>query len=367
LLDAMPGRKGAPGRFRAAGQQLTAMTKKEKFEQLHSGRTTGGSVLFQPILMHFAARFSGKTYAEFASDHRVLVECNLAALSAFDMDMVGLISDPYRETSAFGAKIEYIDEGVPRCLDTIVRTLDDVKALPRPDVHGSERTRDRIQGAVLYQQRLKGSVPVYGWIEGPLAEACDLAGISRVLSSLMDDPDFPHLLMDRCMLTAKDFAQAQIEAGCDIIGIGDAICSQISRRTYDEFVRERHREIVEFIHSQRALVKMHICGNITHLLPSLRDLGVDILDCDWQVDLDAAHRMLGDGIIRCGNINPVDIQERTEAELRAAARELLRREAGRRFILSGGCEITVNTPPGNLLALREASRQPPAGGHGRTF
>jgi hypothetical protein len=45
------------------------------------------------------------------------------------MDMVGLISDPYGEISAFGARIESVDEGVPRCLDAIIRTMDDVKAL----------------------------------------------------------------------------------------------------------------------------------------------------------------------------------------------------------------------------------------------
>lgn len=40
--------------------------------------------------MHFAARYAGKTYREFAA--------------------VWLISDPYRETSAFGARIFYPEQ-----------------------------------------------------------------------------------------------------------------------------------------------------------------------------------------------------------------------------------------------------------------
>jgi MtaA/CmuA family methyltransferase len=336
--------------------QPNTMTKKNKLERLCRGEVAPSSVLFQPIVMHFAARFNGRTYAEFASDYRVLVESNLRVLDYCDMDMVGLISDPYRETSAFGAKVEYVAEGVPRCLDTIVRTIDDVRALPRPDVHACERTRDRILGAGLYQERLRGAVPVYGWIEGPLAEACDLAGISDMLASLMNDPDFCNSLMDKCAVTAKDFAKAQIDSGCDIIGIGDAVCSQISRRTYDAYVRERHRDIIAFIHTQGARVKLHICGDITHLLPSLRDLGIDILDLDWKVDPDAAHTVMGEHVVCSGNINPVDIQNKTERELRALAEDLVRRESGRRFVLSGGCEITVETPPVNLRALREASQ-----------
>ena len=58
--------------------------------------------------MHFAARFNHTTYGKFASDYKTLVESNIKAMEYFDMDMVSLISDPYRETSAFGAGIEYV-------------------------------------------------------------------------------------------------------------------------------------------------------------------------------------------------------------------------------------------------------------------
>ena len=61
---------------------------------------------------------------------------------------------------------------------------------------------------------------------------------------------------------------------------------------------------------------------------------------------------------------PVEIQNRPEGELRAIARNLVERESGTMFILSGGCEITVETPRGNLRALRDASLPPGAGGKG---
>ncbi len=308
--------------------------------------------------MHFAARFSGRTYAEFASDHKVLVNCNIKAMEYFNMDMVSLISDPYRETSAFGARIEYIKEGVPRCLDKIIRTYEDVKALKNPDLYKSERTLDRIKGAGLYQEILKGSVPVCGWIEGPLAEACDLAGVSEMLVHLLTDPDLSNLLMDKCMITAKEFAKAQIEGGCDVMGVGDSICSQINREVYDTYVRERHRELVDYIHSLNCRVKFHICGDITHLLPSLKDLNIDILDIDHKTDMDTAYSILGDKTIRCGNINPVDIQDGSPEDVFRMSTELIRKEKGRPFILMAGCEITVNTPVNNLTAMDKARKNP---------
>jgi MtaA/CmuA family methyltransferase len=273
----------------------------------------------------------------------------------FDTDMVSLISDPYRETSAFGAPIEFIDEGVPRCLEHVVKTIDDVRNLSRPDVYKNYRTLDRIKGAEYFQELLKGSVPVSGWIEGPLAEACDLTGVSEMLLNLMIDPDFSNTLMDKCMLTAKDFAKAQIEAGCDLIGIGDAICSQIDKDTYDLFLKERHQDLISYIHDCGASVKLHICGNTTHLLGSLKDLNTDIIDLDWQVDLDQGRNILGDNVVIGGNINPVIIQDKSEEEVFKISKYLADMYRDQKYILAAGCEITVLTPTANLLAMRKAS------------
>jgi uroporphyrinogen decarboxylase len=329
------------------------MSKKDDFFKLVKGQPTS-RVQFYPILMHFAARFNGKTYRELASDYRVLVESNVRCLEYFDFDMVSLISDPYRETAAFGAPVEFVPEGVPQCKEKVIRRKEDVGELGRPDVYKSPRTLDRIRGAEYYQKLLKASVPVMGWVEGPLAEACDLAGVTEMLIMMMMDPDTTRLLLDKCLQTGKDFAAAQIEAGCDLIGIGDAICSQIDKESYDTFILERHRELIDFIHGKGALVKVHICGNTTHLWPSLATLNIDIFDLDYMTDMEEAYRIFGPEVIRCGNINPVSIQDWSDEHVGHACSQILAAEKGRKFMLSGGCEITVNTPAANLLAMRKA-------------
>lgn len=305
--------------------------------------------------MHFAARFNNTTYGRFASDHRTLVESNIKAMDHFDTDMVSLISDPYRETSAFGAPIEYVDEGVPRCLNLIVRTPADLANLPDPDVYKCERTLDRIMGAEYFRKLLHGTVPVSGWVEGPFAESCDLAGVDNMMIWMMTDADFTNRLMDKCLTTARKFAKAQAEAGCDLIGIGDAICSQIDRETYDRYVKHRHAELISFIHECGLPVKLHICGNITHLLESLREVNADIIDLDWLVDIDEARRILGNGVVLGGNINPVLVQNLSEDEVFDRSKGLADKYKNQKYLLAAGCEITVLTPHGNLMAMRKAS------------
>jgi len=312
---------------------------------------------FYPILMHFAARYSGYSYGEFASDFRALVESNLRCRDAFGMDAVGLISDPYRETSAFGAKVTFPDEQVPRCMEILVNSVEDIALLKNPDVYKKERTLDRIKAGEALRKHVGPDVPVIGWIEGPLAESCDLAGVNEVLLKIFMEPDFVKRLIDKIMPTAKDFARAQVEAGCDIIGVGDAICSQVDVETYREFVKEKHQELFEYIQSLGAKVKLHICGNITHLLDDIREVKPDIVDIDWMVDMDYARDKLGSDIIRCGNLDPVSvIQDLGPEEIRNKTTDLCHREKDRPFILSGGCEITVNTPAEHLKAMRLASQ-----------
>ena len=232
--------------------------------------------------------------------------------------------------------------------------MNDVINLKIPDVYKSERTFDRIKAGEVLSKKTQGNIPIIGWIEGLLAEACDLAGVQNMMIQLMMDPDFANRLMDKCMVTAKDFAKAQIEAGCEIIGMGDAVCSQIDSETYETFVKERHKELIEYIHSSGGKIKLHICGDTNHLLPHYKDLNLDILDLDWQVDISHARTVVGNEVILAGNINPVLVQDKTRDEVFSLCQNLVKKHKNERFILSAGCEITVLTPLENLRAMNEA-------------
>ena len=332
------------------------MNKTQQFHQLIENGKSIDKVLFRPILMQFAAEYIGSNYGLFASDYNVLVEANLRCKDDFGLDLLGLISDPYRETQAFGAKIQYIQNGVPRCLNLLINSIDDVINLKNPNVYKAERTLDRIKAAELLSKKTQGNIPIIGWIEGPLAEACDLAGVENMMMQLMMDPDFANRLMDKCMVTAKDFAKAQIEAGCEIIGMGDAVCSQIDVDTYNFFVRDRHQELIDYIHGQGGKIKLHICGDTSHLLSSYTNFNIDILDLDWQVDMVRAREILGEKVIFAGNVNPVLVQNKSRDEVFDMCRALVEKHKNERFILSAGCEISVLTPPENLKAMNEATK-----------
>jgi len=306
-----------------------------------------------PILMAYAAKFIGSNYGAFASDYRVLVESNLKCAESFGFDQVSTISDPYRETQGFGAQIEYVRDGVPRCVKAPLSETLDLSQLQKPDPRRSARMLDRVRAVEEYRKRVHRKYSILGWVEGPAAEMSTLRTPTNFLMDLLDDPDYCRQVMDLCIAAGLAFAAAQLEAGADTIGIGDAIASQVSPKLYEELIWPREKRLVDGIHAQGGLVRLHICGNTTHLLPGIARLGCEIVDLDWQVNIVSARRILGPGTVLVGNLNPVaDVQDSQPAKIKEDLRAIYR-AVGKPYMAGTGCEIPVNTPPENLKALCE--------------
>ncbi len=304
-----------------------------------------------PILMGYAARHIGHDYAAFASDYRVLVEANLRCAHDFGFDQVSAISDPYRETSAFGAELEFMADTPPLCLAPPLVDTKELAALRRPDPATSPRMLDRIRAVESFRGAVRGEYSILGWIEGPAAEAADLRGVETFLMDLFDDPPFCAELMRHCVDVGIEFARAQLEAGADTIGIGDAIVSQMSPAMYSDLVYPEEKRLVDAIHAAGGLVRLHICGNITHQLPRLAELGVDIVDLDWMVDVGRARELVGKATTLVGNLDPVRaVLYSTPSAIESAVRAVYER-VGNRYMVGAGCEIPIGTSAENLAAL----------------
>jgi MtaA/CmuA family methyltransferase len=307
-----------------------------------------------PILMQFAAEHIGHTYADFAADWRVLVEANLRCRDDFGFDQVSAISDPYRESQGFGAQIQYLDDHAPCLVRPPLADIHDLSPLRLdPDPEASERMLDRLLAIRAFKARVGGDCSILGWVEGPAAEAADLRGVQDFLMDLMDDEAASAALMAHCTRTAIRFAQAQLASGADTIGIGDAIASQLPPDLYRQLVWPFETQLIDAIHAQNGLAKLHICGNITHLLPHLAELGVDILDLDHMVDPLYARRCVGPTTAIAGRVDPVaDILHGTPDSIRAAVAQSYA-ALGNPHLVMAGCEIPSGTPAANLKALCE--------------
>lgn len=306
-----------------------------------------------PILMHWAADYIHAPYSDFAADFNVMTASKLKLADDFGIDIVDVMSDPYRETTAFGGVIEYRPDTTPKCVKAPLENGKNINGLSKPDINTSERLVNAIKAIETYRSKIGKRIAITGWVEGPAAEAADLRGVENFLLDLMDDAAFCRELMTVCNDTAIQFASAQIKAGADTIGIGDAITSQVSLKVYETQIFPREKELVESIHQAGGLVRLHICGDINRLLPFIGQLGVDVLDCDYMVDMKLARKYMGDKCVLAGNIDPVSGVLQGNPKSIQEFFVNLYKEIGTPFFVNGGCEIPRGTPLENLYALCE--------------
>ncbi|MEW6741687.1 MAG: uroporphyrinogen decarboxylase family protein [Planctomycetota bacterium] len=330
------------------------MSGKERVFAMIAGKPIDRLPLM-PITMMFAADQAGVKYGAYCSDHRVLVEAQMLTAEKFGFDHVSCISDPAREAHDCGAAVEFFADQPPAIVEREARLLDKAELLKLglPDPLGGGRMTDRVRAASLFRKRVRGERLIEGWIEGPCAEAADLRGLTQLMLDLFDDPPFVRDLFAFVVEMELRFARSQIEAGIDIMGIGDAAASLVGPSLYEEFVWPYEKRMVDGLHAMGCPVRLHICGQTRPLLAAMGRLGCEIVDLDYPSPLSEARAAMGSGQVLLGNIHPVDVlRNGTPASVFAAIAEC-HRQAGGGYIVGAGCEVPRDTAEANVLALRD--------------
>lgn len=315
---------------------------------------------FMPITMMFAAEQLGVSYRQYVTDHRILVESQLLVSEKFDFDHVSAISDPAREAADCGANVRFFDDQPPALEESSALLADKSKLesleIPDPCKPGS-RMFDRVQAVALLKEKVKGQKWIEGWVEGPCAEGADLRGINALMLDFMEDPDFVHRLFEFSVQMALTFAKTQIDAGCDVLGVGDAAASLVGPRIYKNFVYPYEKRLVDGIHELGGRVRLHICGNISKSLTEIGTLGCDQVDLDYMVSVEAARKQMGENQILTTNIDPVQVLRNGTPEQITLGLQKCAQEAGSNFIVGAGCEVPADTPVENIEAMRAFARK----------
>ena len=310
-----------------------------------------------PITMQFACQQIGAKYRDYCTDYRVQVQGQIHTAQAFGLDYVNTMSDPAREAADCGGVVEYFDEQ-PVALVEDRALLADKTHLARlkvPDPLGGGRMHNSLKALALFKEQIGREKIIEGWVEGPIAEAADLRGINTLMTDFYDDPAFVRDLFTFIVAMELRFAREQVNAGADVIGIGDAAASLVGPDIYEEFIWPFEKQLVDGIHALGARTRLHICGNTRRLVAGMGRLGCHIVEVDSLTPMTLARAQMPQQII-LGNLNPVTtMRNGTPAAITEAVQQC-HRDAGARFIVGAGCEIPRDTPLANLRALCDYAR-----------
>jgi MtaA/CmuA family methyltransferase len=317
----------------------------------------------QPVVMMFAARHLGIPFIDYTRDGQMMAAAQSKLVHDFGIDCLLTCSDPAREVIDIAGEgsINWYDDQGPAICEERAALLDKsrLKTFRIPDPLGGGRMHDRIKAIETMHREFRGEVSIVGWVEGPLALAAELRGLSRSMTDFVDDPAFMKDLLGFTAEVAVVYAQAQIHSGADTIGMSDAAASMMGPGRYREFLFPRQLRVVEFIRRAHpeVIVRLHMCGNTDALIPQMKQLPVHIFELDSPTNLAAARACLGPDRVILGNVSTItDMLEGGPQQVYDACRRC-HQTCGKFHIVGTGCEVPPTTPPENLHAMVRYSRE----------
>lgn len=347
-------RKGSPG------QSNKTMNSKERFFATLVGETTDRVPVF-PLLMFFAQSRHKISYRTFATNGHALAEAQINMREKFNIDAITACSDAFRVTADLGGEMVYPEDKPPYASKPLVRDKSDLLRLKKPDPAATgSRMHDRSLALREMSAALGSECLVSGWVDMPFAEACSICGVSDFMVMLIEDPALAHKILSFLTEIVIDFSLVQLEAGAHMVGAGDAAASLISNELYEEFALPYERRVCDAIHDRNGLVKLHICGNTSHLLEKMATCGADLFNVDHLVDLKEAKTVYDKhGLCYKGNLDPVGEMMNSDPETcERKALECIEAAEGSRYMLSAGCEIPAETPDEVFHAFCNAPKKP---------
>ena len=318
-----------------------------------------------PLAVHFCAGLAGYSLRQYTTDAKALADSVVRYYERFKPDAVWLSADTWVTAQAMGAKVGAADDSQPfgGIGEPLVQCAADIDRIPSPDVGCQGRYPLMLEALSRVVEMLGEEVFIVACFDQyPFSLAAALMGINQLMLKVVDDPPFVRALMARGSEYAAAYAGALSDAGADLLSGGDSPAVLLGPDFYEELVLPAEKRLIADVKAAtRKPVSLHICGNATPILPAMARAGADVLELDHAVDLGAACRIVGPGIGLWGNLDPVNVLARgTSAVVDRKAREALStvQAAGhRRFVLSSGCTLAVETPSQNLDALIHASNR----------
>jgi len=310
-----------------------------------------------PVVSHLQAatvdlmNATGAFWPEANHDAKKMLALALGANTMAGLESVKVPFDVALDPTAFGVRTgkDAVDRP-PSILEPIVRSMDDVKRMEIPDPR-----RDGRPPLVLEALRiLRGmdlTIPIFSGVIAPFMLAGQMRGEQDAIMDVMLDPDLMKALLAKCAEWGARYAEAQADAGTDVIVLVDATASGtiLSPEQYEEFALPFQRKVVDAAHAKGVPVILHICGDTSMNFELMMSTGADGISVDQCMDMRWVKEQTEGRCAAVGNVSPTTtLLFHTPEQVRQACRQIL--EAGT-DILAPGCGIAPRTPLANMVAM----------------
>ena len=294
---------------------------------------------------------SGCSWPEAFRDPWKMYCLSRAAHDVAGLEGVRVPFDVTAEASVLGARTGR--EGRDRQPSISVTALSDREGLDRLEVvepASGEATRAVLSAVDKLSSGMEG-VPVICGIVAPFMLACQILSVEQTLMNIVKDPPFVRMLVRKAERFDQMYVVAAVEAGADVITLIDATATGniLSAQQYEEYALPYETDMALRARFGGARSVLHICGDTSRLLESIKSSGATGLSVDQCMDLVTVRKVLGGEMSLIGNVSPTgsllsgtpdQVEDESLACLNAGV-----------DVLAPGCGLAPRTPTRNIQAM----------------
>ena len=299
-------------------------------------------VPFYPIVSALAGSLIGVDAKTYYTDFSKMADAHIALYEEIKHDVVALMGDLFIEVEAMGAKVEFVEDEVPRLRSYLLKEdKAGLGSLKVPDPAAAGRMPAYLDACKKVHGTIKES-PVGGVVCGPWTLATNLRGAENLIMDTALDPEFVHELMRFTVETVKNFGEMVHKAGAGLsLSEAPASLSLISPKIFKTFVMPYLKEVISYLGEQRISVTLHICGFIDPIMDEIATLGAVALSMDQPSSLEKMFQASGGKMVVIGNVSTGVFVDGTRQEIESEVRrcmDVAKETPG--YIRASGCEIS---------------------------
>ena len=192
---------------------------------------------------------------------------------------------------------------------------------------------------------------IVGKVMGPWTLSYHMFGPQEFLINVILDPDYVHRALDELRHVSVMFANAQLEAGADVITLADHSTGDLVRaETYRDFLLPVHQKITPEI---KGPVILHCCGKTLDRMAYIKDAGFEAFHFATENDPHQAKDTVGDYKLVGNASNFVTLMSGRPDDIAVEVEDIL---AAGVDIIAPECAVPPQVPDANLKALVQAAR-----------
>jgi len=304
-------------------------------------------------LPEYRARREGNAMLQACQDPDLVTELTLQPVRRHGVDAAILFSDIVVPLVVAGIDVDIV-AGIGPVLERPVRSLEDVRALPRLDPAELGFLDTAVRRLV---NELDG-LPLIGFSGAPFTLAAYLieGGPSKdhalTKAFMYGRPDLWDELLSTLAEYASIFLRTQAAAGASVLQLFDSWAGALPATAYERYVLPYTRRVFASL-DDLDVPRIHFGVGTGELLGLMAQAGAEVVGVDWRVPLSQARSRIGPGRSVQGNLDPA-ILLADWGVIEAAVREVVEQGRGAPgHIVNLGHGVLPQTDPEILTRVVE--------------